>query len=93
VTFIREIPEDTVFVEIAEDKITQVLDNIISNAMKYSPEGGTITFRTQEYDDKITVACPIRVWEFLKIIWIRFSTVFTVWIKQGRASLAELALD
>ncbi|WP_102348088.1 cell wall metabolism sensor histidine kinase WalK [Bacillus sp. Marseille-P3661] len=31
-------------VEIDKDKITQVLDNIISNALKYSPEGGTVRF-------------------------------------------------
>ncbi|WP_079505993.1 cell wall metabolism sensor histidine kinase WalK [Mesobacillus jeotgali] len=53
VSFIREIPGEAIFVEIDEDKITQVLDNIISNAMKYSPEGGTITFRVKELDDKI----------------------------------------
>ena len=56
VTFVREIPEDAMFVEVDEDKITQVLYNIISNAIKYSPEGGTITFRTKEMEDKITVS-------------------------------------
>ncbi|MEH7883412.1 cell wall metabolism sensor histidine kinase WalK [Bacillus sp. JJ1609] len=56
VTFVREIPEDAMFVEVDEDKITQVLYNIISNAMKYSPEGGTITFRTKEMEDKITIS-------------------------------------
>lgn len=56
VTFVREIPEDSMFVEVDEDKITQVLYNIISNAMKYSPEGGTITFRTKEMEDKITIS-------------------------------------
>jgi two-component system sensor histidine kinase VicK len=56
VTFVREIPEDALFVEVDEDKITQVLYNIISNAMKYSPEGGTITFRTKEMEDKITIS-------------------------------------
>jgi two-component system sensor histidine kinase VicK len=56
VTFIREIPEDDIFVEVDEDKITQVLYNIISNAMKYSPEGGTITFRTKKADDMITIS-------------------------------------
>lgn len=56
VTFIRDIPEDDLFVEVDEDKITQVLYNIISNAMKYSPEGGTITFRTKEKEDMITIS-------------------------------------
>lgn len=44
VTFVRDLPAEAVWVSLDEDKITQVLDNIISNAMKYSPEGGTITF-------------------------------------------------
>ena len=32
------------FVEIDTDKMTQVMDNIISNALKYSPDGGDIRF-------------------------------------------------
>lgn len=56
VSFVRELPEDEILVEIDEDKITQVLYNIISNAMKYSPEGGTITFRLKELDEQIVVS-------------------------------------
>ncbi|GAM13273.1 cell wall metabolism sensor histidine kinase WalK [Mesobacillus selenatarsenatis] len=56
VTFKREITENAIFVEIDEDKITQVLDNIISNAMKYSPEGGKITFKVKELDDQIVAS-------------------------------------
>ncbi|MED3661636.1 cell wall metabolism sensor histidine kinase WalK [Ureibacillus sp. FSL K6-8385] len=44
VKFIRYIPETPYFVEIDTDKLTQVLDNIISNAIKYSPDGGNIRF-------------------------------------------------
>jgi len=44
VDFVRKIPNEALFVDIDTDKITQVLDNIISNALKYSPEGGLITF-------------------------------------------------
>ncbi|MGY3714908.1 cell wall metabolism sensor histidine kinase WalK [Sutcliffiella cohnii] len=44
VTFQRKLPNEHIYVYIDIDKITQVLDNIISNAMKYSPEGGTVTF-------------------------------------------------
>ncbi|MCM3588157.1 cell wall metabolism sensor histidine kinase WalK [Mesobacillus maritimus] len=56
VTFVREIPEAAIFVEIDNDKITQVLDNIISNAMKYSPKGGQITFRVKEEDSEIVIS-------------------------------------
>ncbi len=55
VTFVREIPKTPIFVEIDVDKITQVLDNIISNAMKYSPEGGCITYRVIEEEKQIIV--------------------------------------
>ena len=43
VEFVRKIPTQELFVEIDQDKITQVLDNIISNSIKYSPDGGKIT--------------------------------------------------
>ncbi|PLT36021.1 cell wall metabolism sensor histidine kinase WalK [Bacillus sp. V5-8f] len=56
ITFHREIPSHSYFVDIDEDKITQVLYNIISNAIKYSPEGGKITFRIKEESEKIVVS-------------------------------------
>ncbi len=36
VEFIRNIPETAIFSEIGMDKMSQVLDNVISNAIKYS---------------------------------------------------------
>lgn len=56
VYFKRLLPKESVYVEIDEDKLTQVIDNIISNALKYSPEGGTITFRVKLLDDHIEVS-------------------------------------
>ena len=56
ITFKREIPEQAIFVEIDEDKITQVLYNTISNAIKYSPEGGQLTFRLKEVENFIEVS-------------------------------------
>ncbi|MDV2581565.1 cell wall metabolism sensor histidine kinase WalK [Alkalibacillus haloalkaliphilus] len=38
----RNLPKDHCYVWMDSDKLTQVLDNIISNAIKYSPEGGEI---------------------------------------------------
>lgn len=39
----REFTKRALWVEIDTDKIIQVLDNIMNNAIKYSPDGGTIT--------------------------------------------------
>lgn len=44
VTFERLLPEASYYVEIDTDKVTQVIDNIISNAIKYSPDGGNVRF-------------------------------------------------
>ena len=44
VHFKRFLPSSELFVEIDTDKMTQVIDNIISNALKYSPDGGDIRF-------------------------------------------------
>ncbi|WP_173918134.1 cell wall metabolism sensor histidine kinase WalK [Halobacillus sp. Marseille-Q1614] len=56
ITFKRELSEQELFVWIDKDKITQVLDNIISNAVKYSPEGGTITFRAESKKKQLLVS-------------------------------------
>ncbi|MBD7939733.1 MULTISPECIES: cell wall metabolism sensor histidine kinase WalK [Cytobacillus] len=56
VTFERRVPTTADFVEIDTDKLTQVLDNIISNAMKYSPEGGKITFSIEEQEGYLIIS-------------------------------------
>ncbi|WP_102273372.1 cell wall metabolism sensor histidine kinase WalK [Cytobacillus massiliigabonensis] len=56
VIFDRRLPNQAAFVEIDADKLTQVLDNIISNALKYSPEGGKVTFRVEEKLDMMIVS-------------------------------------
>ncbi|UII55934.1 cell wall metabolism sensor histidine kinase WalK [Cytobacillus spongiae] len=56
VVFERSLPDETIFVEMDEDKLTQVLDNIISNALKYSPEGGKIKFLVDIQEQQIVVS-------------------------------------
>lgn len=56
ITFKRDLPKEAYFVDIDEDKITQVLYNIISNSLKYSPEGGQVTFRVRASDGFIIVS-------------------------------------
>lgn len=45
IAFVRNLPKQKIYVRIDRDKMTQVLDNIISNALKYSPDGGKVTFK------------------------------------------------
>ncbi|MFC7370776.1 cell wall metabolism sensor histidine kinase WalK [Fictibacillus iocasae] len=52
----RQLPETKILVQLDTDKMTQVLDNIISNAMKYSPEGGTITLSAGKVGRKVKVS-------------------------------------
>ncbi|WP_338752385.1 cell wall metabolism sensor histidine kinase WalK [Bacillus sp. FJAT-52991] len=56
VTFKRQLPKYPIYVEIDTDKLTQVLDNIISNALKYSPQGGQLTFKVEEQSNAIVVS-------------------------------------
>lgn len=55
VEFVRLLPEQSYFVEIDTDKLTQVIDNIISNAIKYSPDGGNVRFGFTVHDNMIKV--------------------------------------
>ncbi|PWA06629.1 cell wall metabolism sensor histidine kinase WalK [Pueribacillus theae] len=56
IRFVRHLQNASAYVNIDKDKITQVIDNIISNAMKYSPEGGTITCRCWIQSKKLRVS-------------------------------------
>jgi len=55
VRFERLLPEASYYVDIDTDKVTQVIDNIISNAIKYSPDGGNIRFGFTVQGDMLKV--------------------------------------
>ncbi|WP_026908444.1 cell wall metabolism sensor histidine kinase WalK [Paucisalibacillus globulus] len=57
IEFVRELPSEKLYVYIDKDKLMQVIDNIISNAIKYSPEGGQVIFRIvkQRYQVLVSV--------------------------------------
>ncbi|MTW85740.1 cell wall metabolism sensor histidine kinase WalK [Virgibacillus dakarensis] len=52
----RELPEGQYYVWMDKDKMTQVLDNIISNAIKYSPEGGIIRIGIEKQRHQLVVS-------------------------------------
>ncbi|WP_419960467.1 cell wall metabolism sensor histidine kinase WalK [Psychrobacillus sp. BM2] len=55
VTFVRRLSDNAYYVDIDTDKLTQVMDNIISNAIKYSPDGGNIRFGVVAADSILKV--------------------------------------
>ena len=53
---VREYPITSVWIEIDTDKMTQVIDNILNNAIKYSPDGGKITVNMKTTDDQMILS-------------------------------------
>ena len=42
--------------EMDQDRMTQVLDNLLNNAVKYSPHGGMITVRLMAYQHELILS-------------------------------------
>lgn len=55
-TIKREFTKRDLWVEIDTDKFTQVLDNIMNNAIKYSPDGGVVTCRLLETHNQVIIS-------------------------------------
>lgn len=53
---IRDYPVNSIWVEIDTDKMTRVVDNILNNAIKYSPDGGKITVSMKTTDSQLIVS-------------------------------------
>ncbi|MDN6728849.1 MAG: cell wall metabolism sensor histidine kinase WalK [Alkalibacterium sp.] len=52
----KEILEQSIFVEVDPDRMIQVLDNIMNNAIKYSPDGGTISGKMEKREDTVLIS-------------------------------------
>ena len=46
-----EVPEEPIWIEGDRDRLSQVIGNLVANAVKYSPEGGPIEVRAAEHGD------------------------------------------
>ena len=55
-TIVRYFTKKDLWVEIDTDKFTQVVDNIMNNAVKYSPDGGVITARLLETHNHVILS-------------------------------------
>ena len=55
-TIERFFTKKDLWVEIDTDKFTQVIDNIMNNAIKYSPDGGVITARLLETHNHVILS-------------------------------------
>ena len=53
---VRDYPINSVWIELDTDKMTQVIDNILNNAIKYSPDGGKITVSMKTTDDQMILS-------------------------------------
>ncbi|MCD0486932.1 HAMP domain-containing histidine kinase [Pedobacter sp. MC2016-14] len=53
VRFLLESSHDKIFAEIDEDKFYQVINNLISNSLKFIKEEGQITIRIEQKEDKV----------------------------------------
>ncbi|MFN2190191.1 MAG: ATP-binding protein [Candidatus Promineifilaceae bacterium] len=54
--FLIDFPADFPLITADERRLVQVLNNLISNAIKYSPDGGTIRITGRVHPDYVTVA-------------------------------------
>ena len=51
----RALIDEAIFVDIDPDRMVQVLDNVMNNAIKYSPDGGTISARMIVTADEVKI--------------------------------------
>jgi signal transduction histidine kinase len=54
--FAKIIPRDLPVIKVDHQRLIQVLINLISNAIKYSPQGGTVTVKAEQKEDKVLIS-------------------------------------
>jgi two-component system sensor histidine kinase BaeS len=56
IQWIEEIPTDLPVIQVDEDRLAQATGNLVSNAVKYTPAGGTITVAAGYKDNEVWFA-------------------------------------
>lgn len=56
IELIKDLPEDIPAVLADQDRITQVLTNLVGNALQYTPKGGQVTIRANHHQDEIDIS-------------------------------------
>jgi len=87
VIFKREIPKKDFPVWIDKDRLIQVLDNILSNAVKYSPDGGKITCKVERQIRQIIISVKD---EGIGIEYDQLDKIFDRFYRVDRARTREL---
>ncbi len=52
----RSIPDGENFVYVDPDKVTQVVFNLLGNAIKFTPDGGTVTLEIKDGSDEVQIS-------------------------------------
>ena len=87
VIFKREIPKRDFPVWIDKDRMIQVLDNILSNAVKYSPDGGKITCKIERQIRQVIISVKD---EGIGIEYDQLDKIFDRFYRVDRARTREL---
>lgn len=53
---VRDYPINSIWVEVDTDKMTQVLDNLLNNAVKYSPDGGEVRVSMKTTETQLIIS-------------------------------------
>jgi signal transduction histidine kinase len=54
-TFVAEIPETPIWLDADHTRLAQIVANLLNNAAKYTPEGGTVALTATELDGAVEI--------------------------------------
>ena len=54
--FVLDLPDEPLDASVDRERLRQILDALVDNAVKYSPEGGTVTLAARRRPDAVEVS-------------------------------------